>query len=100
MRKVYEIDPLRDERWIAFLEKHRLAVLFHSQEWLRALQRTYGYEVGALTTIGPGESLTNALVFCRVRSWLTGPRVPPYPFLTTVRLCSKARKTSAVCCPI
>lgn len=78
--EVYEIDPLQDERWVVFLAKHRSAAVFHSPEWLRALQRTYRYRISALTTAGPGESLTNALVFCRVRSWLTGRRLVSVPF--------------------
>jgi len=77
---VHEIDPLQDERWGAFLEKHRLATIFHTPEWLGALQRTYGYKVGALTTSSPGGHLTNAMVFCRVRSWVTGPRLVSIPF--------------------
>ena len=80
MTKVYEFDPLHDGRWVPFLEKHPLASVFHSPEWLQALQRTYRHEVGALTTSVPGEALTNALVFCRVRSWLTGPRLVSVPF--------------------
>jgi len=78
--KVYEIDPLQDDRWVTFLGKHRLASAFHSREWLSALQRTYRYRVSALTTSGPGEPLANALVFCRIRSWLTGPRLVSVPF--------------------
>jgi CelD/BcsL family acetyltransferase involved in cellulose biosynthesis len=77
---VYEIDPLHDERWAPFLENHRLASVFHGPEWLSALQQTSGYKVGAFTTCGPGEALTNAVVFCRVRSWLTGPRLVSLPF--------------------
>ena len=78
--KVYNIDPLRDARWSQLLERHELATLFHSTEWLDALQRTYGYRASALTTSGPGERLTNALVFCRVQSWLTGRRLVSVPF--------------------
>ena len=80
MTDVYEIDPLHDQRWVPFLEKHRLASVFHSPEWLSALQRTYRYNVAVLTTSLPGEALTNALVFCRVRSWMTGPRLVSVPF--------------------
>ena len=80
MKRIYEIAPLQDQRWSTFLEQHRLATLFHSAEWLGALQRTYGYNVGALTSSAPGESLTNALVFCRVRSWATGARLISVPF--------------------
>lgn len=78
--KVYAIDPLQDRRWPEFLEKHRLATLFHSPEWLGALQKTYGYRAIALTTSAPGEPLTSALVACRVRSWLTGRRLVSLPF--------------------
>jgi len=78
--KVYEIDPLQDERWVGFLEKHSSAGVFHSREWLRALYHTYKYGIAAVTTSGPGEPLRNALVFCRVRSWLTGPRMVSVPF--------------------
>jgi CelD/BcsL family acetyltransferase involved in cellulose biosynthesis len=63
-----------------FLETQRSATLFHTREWLTALQRTYRYQACALTTSGPGEPLTNALLFCRVRSWLTGPRLISVPF--------------------
>ncbi len=78
--RVYEIDPLQDLRWPEFLEGHRMATLFHSTEWLNALQRTYGYRASVLTTSGPGERLTNGLAFCRVQSWLTGRRLVSVPF--------------------
>ncbi len=80
VRTVYEVDPLRDARWPQFLERHSLATLFHSKEWLEALQRTYGYRPGVFTTTGPGEQLANGLVFCRVHSWLTGRRLVSVPF--------------------
>ena len=77
---VHEIAPLEDSRWSTFLDGHDSASVFHSREWLDALRRTYGYRVSALTTSGPGEKLTNALVFCPVRSWLTGNRAVSVPF--------------------
>lgn len=80
MIRIYKIDPLQDVRWPQFLERHDQATLFHSTEWLDALQRTYGYRPSALTTSAPGESLTNALVVCHVRSWLTGRRLVSVPF--------------------
>ncbi len=78
--RVYEIDPVQDVRWPQFLERHHTATLFHSPQWLDALQRTYGYPASALTTSGYGEPLTNGLVFCRVQSWLTGRRLVSVPF--------------------
>lgn len=75
MARVYEIGPLQDARWPQFLERHRLASLFHTKEWLDLLRRTYGYRASVLTTSKPGERLTNGLVYCRVQSWLTGRRL-------------------------
>jgi CelD/BcsL family acetyltransferase involved in cellulose biosynthesis len=74
------IEPLRDPRWDAFLQAHPRASVFHSSAWLSALSRTYGYEPIAFTTTPPGQSLQNALVFCRVESWLTGRRLVSLPF--------------------
>ena len=54
--------------------------MFHTTGWLRALQRTYGYEPIAYTTSAPSEELRNGFVFCAVRSWLTGPRLVSLPF--------------------
>jgi CelD/BcsL family acetyltransferase involved in cellulose biosynthesis len=74
------IAPLRDSRWEPFLEKHPRASVFHSSSWLEALRRTYGFEPVAYTTSGAGEELENAMVFCRVESWLTGRRLVSLPF--------------------
>jgi CelD/BcsL family acetyltransferase involved in cellulose biosynthesis len=77
---VHEINPLCDPRWEAFIDGHPQASVFHSTNWLKALQKTYGYEPLVATTCSPGASLTNGLVFCRVRSWLTGRRFVSVPF--------------------
>jgi CelD/BcsL family acetyltransferase involved in cellulose biosynthesis len=77
---VSEIDPVRDPRWPAFLERHPRASVFHTAGWLEALRRTYGYEPFAVTTAAPGEDLSNGLVFCRVKSWVTGRRMVSLPF--------------------
>ena len=76
----YCIDPLRDARWKEFIDRHPRASVFHSLEWLQALSRTYGYRPLAYTTAGPSEELQNAVVFCRVESWLTGRRLVSLPF--------------------
>lgn len=77
---VYRIDPLRDQRWTQFLERHANSSIFHTTGWLESLQRTYGYEPFVLTTNPAREDLSNALVFCRVNSWLTGERLVSLPF--------------------
>jgi len=77
---VYAIDPLRDPRWPAFVERHPNASVFHARGWLQALRDTYGYDPVAFTTSAPLDDLKNALVFCIVRSWLTGKRIVSLPF--------------------
>ena len=82
----YEIDPLTDARWDRFLRQNPRASVFHSVPWLDALRRTYGYRPVAYTTSVPHENLENALVFCRVESWLTGRRLVSLPFSDSCEL--------------
>lgn len=77
---VYQVEPLEDLRWIRFLARHPRASMFHTVAWLTALRRTYGYEPVVFTTSPPGSDLQNALVACRVNSWLTGRRLASLPF--------------------
>lgn len=74
------IDPLRDERWDEFVQQHPRSSVFHTSAWLEALRQTYGYEPVAYTTAPPTASLDNAVVFCRIESWLTGRRLISLPF--------------------
>ncbi len=74
------INPLEDSRWTRLVERHPSASVFHSLSWLRALGRTYGYEAIAYTTAEIKQELTNALLFFRVKSWLTGNRLVSLPF--------------------
>ena len=77
---VYEINPLTDHRWDTFISGHPRSSVFHSTNWLRALQRAYGYEPVVITTCSPETALRNGLVFCRIKSWLTGKRLVSLPF--------------------
>jgi len=77
---VYQIQPLRDARWDALLERHPSASVFHSRAWLEALRRTYGYEPIAYTTSAPGAPLNDGLALCRIESWLTGRRLVSITF--------------------
>jgi len=77
---IYEIDPIRDERWEQFLERHPDASIFHTRGWLEALRRTYGYVPIAVTTSSPGTPLSNGLPFCQISSWLSGRRLVSLPF--------------------
>lgn len=77
---VHVIDPIADPRWTELVSRHPRASVFHTPEWITALRNSYGYAARALTTTQPGKPLTNGLVFCHVRSWLTGKRVVSLPF--------------------
>jgi Acetyltransferase (GNAT) domain len=77
---VYQIDPISDPRWDEFLLRHPEASVFHRTAWLKALRDTYGYKSVALTTTRDGHPLENGVVFCRVKSWLTGTRLVSLPF--------------------
>jgi CelD/BcsL family acetyltransferase involved in cellulose biosynthesis len=77
---VYELDPTRDARWDALLQRHPEASIFHTREWLEALRQTYGYEPVAFTSSPPGCPLTNGFPFCRISHWLSGRRLVSLPF--------------------
>jgi hypothetical protein len=77
---VWAIDPLRDDRWPEFIARHQNASVFHTRCWLEGLRATYGYEPIAFTTSAPKETLIDAVLFCMVRSWLTGSRFVSLPF--------------------
>ncbi len=77
---VYQFDPLLDKRWPEFLAEHPHASAFHTRGWLEALQRTYGFQPVAFTTSPPRSDLANAIIFCRIDSWLTGSRLVSLPF--------------------
>jgi hypothetical protein len=77
---VYEVNPLQDPRWLALLEQHPRASIFHHSSWIEALRRTYGYVPIVLTTSAPHQPLSNGVLFCHVNSWLTGHRMVSLPF--------------------
>lgn len=77
---VYEFHPLEDPRWLKLLEMRRDSSVFHTVEWLRTLHETYGYEPVVYTTCPPDAELTNGIVMCKVRSWVTGSRGVSLPF--------------------
>jgi hypothetical protein len=77
---VYQLEPLQDPRWAELVERHPKASVFHTVGWLQALQRTYGFSPVVFTTSDANGGLTNGLVFCDVRSWLTGNRIISLPF--------------------
>ncbi len=78
--QLYKLDPLSDSRWDDLVATHPRASAFHRSGWLNTLSKTYGYRTMALTSSPPGEPLSDGLVFCEVRSWITGSRLVSLPF--------------------
>jgi Acetyltransferase (GNAT) domain len=77
---IYQVDPIRDVRWTNLVDRHPYASVFHTPNWIEALQSTYGYEPVAFTTSPSTTELKNGVVFCRVNSSLTGRRLISLPF--------------------
>jgi CelD/BcsL family acetyltransferase involved in cellulose biosynthesis len=74
------LDPIIDKRWEALAASHHSGSVFHQPGWLNALASTYGYRPLAITMGTPGQALSSGLVFCEVRSWITGSRLVSLPF--------------------
>jgi hypothetical protein len=77
---LFRLNPLNDVRWDGFVTHHPRASAFHTRGWLQALHRTYGYRPIVFSTSPPDRELRDAMVFCEVRSWLTGRRLVSLPF--------------------
>ncbi len=78
---LFALDPLRDERWRELIAAHPASSVFHSTEWLSALRLAYGYEPVVYTDCDPSSpAIASGIVFCKVKSWLTGRRLVSVPF--------------------
>jgi hypothetical protein len=77
---IHSVNPLADPRWNDLATRHSKASVFHQRPWLEALSRTYGYEPVVFTTSPSGTPLKDGLLFCCVKSWLTGSRIVSLPF--------------------
>jgi Acetyltransferase (GNAT) domain len=77
---IHAVNPLADSRWDDLIARHPKASIFHQRAWLEALSRTYGYEPVVFTSSPPGNPIKDGLLFCRVKSWLTGNRIVSLPF--------------------
>jgi CelD/BcsL family acetyltransferase involved in cellulose biosynthesis len=78
--QVFSLDPLADPRWSELAASHPSASVFHSVAWLNALQKTYGYEPLVYTNSPKDAPLSNGIIFCRIKSWVTGRRLVSLPF--------------------
>jgi GNAT acetyltransferase-like protein len=64
-----------------------------------ALYRTYGYEPVVFTASPPNSDLENGMLFCRIRSWVTGNRIVSLPFSDhCAPLCEPDEKFNSLIC--
>ncbi len=99
LARVYEVDPLGDRRWQRLVERYPYASIFHHVGWLAALKQSYGFEPVAFTTSLPMHDLENGLLFCRIRSWVTGNRIVSLPFSDhCAPLCEPDEKFDSLIC--
>jgi hypothetical protein len=74
-----QVDPLTYRDW----NEHVLATphtsIFHSTNWLRVLQASYGYQPYYFACF-KGQQLSALLSFMQVKSWITGIRGVSLPF--------------------
>jgi CelD/BcsL family acetyltransferase involved in cellulose biosynthesis len=69
-----------DRRWDDLAASHPRASAFHQRGWLQTLAKTYGYRPMVLTSTPTGQPLSDGVVFCAVKSWITGKRLVSLPF--------------------
>jgi CelD/BcsL family acetyltransferase involved in cellulose biosynthesis len=74
------LDPIRDDRWKAFIGRSSAATAFHHPAWLRLLRDQYGYEMSAVCVEDERGHVLGGLPLARVRSILTGTRLSALPF--------------------
>lgn len=74
------IDPLQDPRWQRFVDSLPNSSIFHSVGWLQCLKRTYDYRPLVLAIATTGREIHAGIVFCAIRTWLTGARLVSLPF--------------------
>jgi CelD/BcsL family acetyltransferase involved in cellulose biosynthesis len=74
------LDPVRDPRWSAFIDRCPAATAFHHPAWLRLLRDQYGYAMAAACVTDADGELCGGLPFARIRSMLTGRRLVALPF--------------------
>jgi CelD/BcsL family acetyltransferase involved in cellulose biosynthesis len=79
--RLYTFDPTIDSRWDTLVATHPGASVFHHKGWLTALAKTYGYRAAVLTSTPFGKPLEDGIVFCEVKSWITGNRLVSLPFV-------------------
>ena len=70
--------PLHDPRWQTLVNRLGNTV-FHSQEWMRVLEKTYGFDVQGYLLLDEHDQPTAGVPFCRIKD-LKPDRMVSLPF--------------------
>ena len=68
-KRMFLINPLRDDRWMKFISKNERANVFHHPSWLRVLCRQYGFPVFAACIQSEDSDILAGIPFCEVRTF-------------------------------
>jgi len=72
------IDPTRDRRWQRLVTQQHSS-MFHAPEWLRVLQATYDFDMGAYILLDDGGNVRAGMPFCSIEDE-EGKRLVSLPF--------------------
>lgn len=78
--KIKIIDPSTDKRWDEFVADHPAGTVFHTSNWARVIQRTYGYKPYYFILEDSEEKIKAGLPSFLITHWLTGNRLICLPF--------------------
>ena len=69
-----------DPIWLAYVQGHPDATVFHHPVWLELVASAYGYRPMIVTLRDTRNSIVAGLPLVEIRSWLTGRRLISLPF--------------------
>lgn len=67
---------------LEFITRENDATIYHHPAWLKALSKTFNYEVYYLTISDSAGNIEGVIPFLKLDSWLTGKRIISLPFST------------------
>lgn len=67
---------------LEFITRENDATIYHHPAWLKALSKTFNYEVYYLTVSDSAVNIEGVIPFLKLDSWLTGKRIITLPFST------------------
>jgi hypothetical protein len=75
---IIRINPIKDSRWLEFINKFPRSNIFHHPSWLKLLSIQYKFDTFAICSIDADETIKAALPLCEIkgingRKWISLP---------------------------